>query len=241
MSAKQAVRAGAGAVAAAAGKGAAAGGGAGGGAAAGAGQIKGKAKLLIPSGEAKPGPSIGQSLGPLGVNMAEFCKQFNAESVKTVKPGIPVPVRLTAFKDRTFNFKLQTPPTSWFLKQCAGIDKGGAKPGLEPVGTVSLKQLYEVALIKQRDMPHVELRKVVRQVFGSTRSLGLTVVEGRAVASGAAAAAGAAPPAGAAAAAAPAGGAGAGGKAAGGAGGKPAAPPKAAPPSKPAAASAAAR
>lgn len=85
-----------------------------------------KVRLLIGASSAKPGPAIGQALGPLGLNMADFCKQFN-EKTKLFEKDIPTPVSLSAFSNRTFTFVVKTPPTSWFLKKCAGIEKGAAK------------------------------------------------------------------------------------------------------------------
>jgi len=138
---------------------------------------------LIPkvlSCEAKPGPAIGQSLGPLGLNMAEFCKQFNAKTSK-MKPGIPVPVRLTAYKDRTFDFYTLTPPTTWFLKKCANIEKGSARPLFDMVGKVTVKQVYEIAKIKQADLQlrDTPLEHLCRSIAGSARSMGIEIIEGR--------------------------------------------------------------
>ena len=98
-----------------------------------------------------------------------------------MKPGIPVPVRLTAFKDRTFQFTTQTPPTAWFLKKCANIEKGSSRPVLEVVGKVTLKQVYEIASIKKTDMHlnHIPLEHLCRSVVGSARSMGLEVITGR--------------------------------------------------------------
>jgi large subunit ribosomal protein L11 len=83
-------------------------------------------RLRVGAGQAKPGPAIGQALGPLGLNMAEFCKQFN-DATKTYTVGVPTPVLLSAFSNRTFTFVVKTPPTSWFIKNCAGVKKGAAK------------------------------------------------------------------------------------------------------------------
>jgi large subunit ribosomal protein L11 len=143
-------------------------------------EVKGKVRLLVLSGEAKPGPAIGQALGPLGLNMAEFCKQFNATTTK-IKPGIPIPVRLIAYKDRTFTFTTLTPPTTWFLKKCANIEKGSAKPVLEQVGKVTLKQIYEIALIKLQDkhVSHIKPEHFCRSIIGTARTMGIDVIAGK--------------------------------------------------------------
>jgi len=109
-----------------------------------------RVRLKIGAGSAKPGPAIGQALGPLGLNMADFCKQFN-EKTKNYEKDIPLPVELSAFSNRTFTFLVKTPPTSWFLKKCAGIEEGSKRPGHDLVGKVHVKQIYEIALAKQQD------------------------------------------------------------------------------------------
>ena len=96
-----------------------------------------KVRLLVGAGGAKPGPAIGQALGPLGVNMAEFCKQFNEKTKDYVK-DVPIPVELSAFSNRSFQFICKTPTTSWFLKKCAGIEVGAARPGIHSILTLLL-------------------------------------------------------------------------------------------------------
>ena len=98
-----------------------------------------------------------------------------------MKPGIPIPVRLSAFKDRTFQFATLTPPTTWFLKKCANIEKGAAKPVLETVGKVTLKQIYEIATIKQTDkhVSHIPIEHICRSIIGTARSMGVEVVHGK--------------------------------------------------------------
>lgn len=98
-----------------------------------------------------------------------------------MKPGIPVPVRLTAYKDRTFSFQTLTPPTSWFIKRCANIEKGSSKPVLEIVGKVTLKQIFEIASIKKTDphISHVPLPNLCKSIIGSARSMGIEVVPGK--------------------------------------------------------------
>ena len=101
-----------------------------------------------------------------------------------MKPGLPTPVKLTAYSDRTFTFQVKSPPTSWFLKKCANIEKGSAKAGLEMVGKVTLKQIFEIALIKHRDVEirpgkRISLHGMCRSVAGTARTMGLQVIDGR--------------------------------------------------------------
>jgi len=134
-------------------------------------------RLRVGAGSAKPGPAIGQALGPLGLNMAEFCKQFN-EATKNYEKDIPVPVILSAFSNRTFTFVIKTPPTTWFLKRCAGVEKCSARPGHVSAGKIHVKQIYEIALMKQQDqhLKDIELSALCRTIAGSALSMGLEVV-----------------------------------------------------------------
>mmetsp|Transcript_25754 Transcript_25754/g.57741 ORF Transcript_25754/g.57741 Transcript_25754/m.57741 type:complete len:167 (+) Transcript_25754:104-604(+) len=137
-------------------------------------------RLRVPAGQAKPGPAIGQALGPLGINMMEFCKAFNA-ATETLTPSTPIPVRLTAFSNRTFTFETRTPPSSWFLKRCAGVAKGSPRPGHSVAGSVTLKQLYEIAQAKAQDehVKHLPIEGICRSLAGSCISMGLQVVDDR--------------------------------------------------------------
>ena len=137
-----------------------------------------KVRLRLDAAAAKPGPAIGQALGPLGLNMADFCKQFN-EHTKNYEVGTPVSVTLSAYNNRTFSFETKTPPTSWFLKRCAGVKKAASRPGHEIVGKVHIKQIYEIALAKQRDghMANLPLESICRTIMGSCVSMGLSVVK----------------------------------------------------------------
>ena len=140
--------------------------------------IKGTARLLVLAGAAKPSPAIGQALGPLGVNMMEFCKDFNARTT-TYKPSALMRVKLTAFDDRTFKFKILTPPTSWYLKRVTGIEKGAKSPGKETVSTVSCKAIYEIAKSKQQfdpDMKNFELEGLAKSIVATAKSMGIKVV-----------------------------------------------------------------
>jgi len=111
--------------------------------------------------------------------MADFCKQFN-EATKGHEANVPVPVELSAFGNRTFTFVVKTPPTSWFLMQCAGIKVGAKRPGHEVAGKVHVKQIYEIALQKQKDphMARISLEAIARQVTGSCLSMGIEVISG---------------------------------------------------------------
>ena len=116
------------------------------------------------------------ALGPLGVNMMDFCKQFNERTTGLVE-GIPTPVVLVANPDRTFSFETKTPPTSWFLKRVAGVEKGSGSPGHSDVGSVTLREVFEIAKVKQADIPHVDVENVVRAVMGSAKSMGIQIDE----------------------------------------------------------------
>jgi len=137
--------------------------------------IKGTARLLVEAGAAKPSPKLGQALGPLGVNMMEFCKDFNGKT-GSLKGGCVMRVKLIAFEDRTFNYAICPPPTTWFLKKAAGVTKGAAMPGHSLVGAVSVKALFEIAKIKKEHDPTFEattLEAVTKTVAASARSMGL--------------------------------------------------------------------
>jgi large subunit ribosomal protein L11 len=137
-----------------------------------------KVRLLVPAGNAKPGPAIGQALGPLGINMMDFCKAFNART-QNIQPSTPCPVVLSAFANRTFEFVVKTPPTSWFLRRCASVEKGAKQPGMEFVGAVGTRALYEIAKIKHADIeqhdPLVPLEGVYRSVLGTAHSMGIRI------------------------------------------------------------------
>lgn len=137
--------------------------------------IKGVTRVLVTAGTAKPSPSLGQALGPLGVNMMEFCKDFNAKTAH-LKTTALMRVRLTAYDDRTFKYVLMAPPNSWYLKRVTGIQKGATMPGKETVGTVSVKAIYEIAKSKQMHDPFMAslpLESIAKSVAGSARSMGL--------------------------------------------------------------------
>lgn len=137
-------------------------------------------RLRVPSGTARPGPAIGQALGPLGVNMAEFCKQFNEKTEPMYEKGVPLSVRLAAYTDRSFKFEVKSPPTSYLIRKCAGMEKGPSDPNPEVAsGFITPEQVYEIARIKHADdlRWHLPLEGVARGVIGSARSMGVQVRE----------------------------------------------------------------
>jgi large subunit ribosomal protein L11 len=141
-------------------------------------KIVGYIKLQVPAGKANPSPPIGPALGQRGLNIMQFVKEFNAATAQ-MEVGMPVPVVITAFGDRTFSFIMKTPPNTYFLKKAAGITKGTTTPGKgAAVGKVTVSQLQEIAATKMKDMNANDVDGAVSMLKGSARSMGLTVVEG---------------------------------------------------------------
>ena len=140
-------------------------------------QKKAFVRLLVPANKAAPTPPVGPALGQRGIKAIDFCKQFNALTTQYTS-SIPIPTRIIVNTDRSFTFKVTSPPTSWLLKQAACIEKGAAKPGNQVVATLSLKHIYEIAKIKANDEANegATLRSVVRRIIGQTRSMGIAVV-----------------------------------------------------------------
>ncbi len=133
-------------------------------------------KLQLPAGKATPAPPVGTALGPHGLNIMDFCKQFNAKTAKE-PDGMIFPVLVTVYTDRTFTFILKTPPASVLLKRAANIAKGSAEPNRNKVGKVTKKQVVEIAKIKLVDLNTSNLESAVRTVMGTARNMGLEVVE----------------------------------------------------------------
>jgi len=133
-------------------------------------------RCQIPAGMAKPAPPLGPTLGQKGVNIAEFCKQFN-DKTKHLKQGVPIPTKINCYSDRTFDFKTTSPPNSYFLKAAAGIKKGSSNPGNSVVATITLKHIYEIALVKSKDanFRNVPLAGVCKILIGSAKSMGIAV------------------------------------------------------------------
>jgi len=133
-------------------------------------------KLQVKAGQANPSPPVGPALGQHGVNIMEFCKAFNAQT-QGVEPGLPTPVVITVYSDRSFTFITKTPPAAILLKKAAGLKSGSARPNTEKVGTVTRAQLEEIATTKMPDLTAADMDAAVRTIAGSARSMGL-VVEG---------------------------------------------------------------
>lgn len=131
-------------------------------------------RLQVPAGQANPSPPVGPALGQHGVNIMEFCKAFNAHT-QTLELGLPIPVVVTVYADRSFSFITKTPPASVLLRKAIGIDKGSATPHLEKVGTVTRAQLEEIAKTKMADLNANDLEAAVQIIAGSARSMGLNV------------------------------------------------------------------
>jgi large subunit ribosomal protein L11 len=139
-------------------------------------KIVGYIKLEVPAGKANPSPPIGPALGQRGLNIMEFCKQFNAQT-QGLEPGMPIPVVITAFGDRSFSFITKTPPASYFLKKAANLEKGSQTPGKGLVGKVTMAQVREIAQKKMKDLNAKDVEGAARMIAGSARSMGLEVVE----------------------------------------------------------------
>ncbi len=139
-------------------------------------KIEGYIKLQVPAGKANPSPPIGPALGQRGLNIMEFCKQFNA-ATQQLEQGMPIPVVITAFTDRSFTFVTKTPPASYFLRKAAGIDKGSPTTGRGFVGKVTVDQLRKIAEQKMADLNANDVDAAVEMIRGSARSMGLEVVE----------------------------------------------------------------
>ncbi len=129
-------------------------------------------KLQVAAGKANPSPPVGPALGQHGVNIMEFCKAFNAQT-QGIEPGLPVPVVISVYSDKSFTFIMKTPPASILLKKAAGISSGSGRPNTEKVGTVTREQLEEIAKAKDPDLNAGDLDAAVRIIAGTARSMGL--------------------------------------------------------------------
>jgi large subunit ribosomal protein L11 len=139
-------------------------------------KVTGYLKLQVPAGAANPAPPIGPALGQRGLNIMEFCKAFNAQTQKMEK-GMPIPVTLTIYQDRSFTFELRTPPVSYYLKKAAKLEKGARTPGVDPVGQVTKAQVKEIAQQKMKDLNCETIDAAMRMIEGSARSMGIQVTE----------------------------------------------------------------
>ncbi|MBV1790768.1 50S ribosomal protein L11 [Marinobacterium sp. D7] len=133
-------------------------------------------KLQVKAGQANPSPPVGPALGQHGVNIMEFCKAFNAQT-QSMEAGLPIPVVITVYSDRSFTFITKTPPASILLKKAVGLKSGSSRPNTEKVGTVTRAQLEEVATVKMPDLTAADMDAAVRTIAGSARAMGL-IVEG---------------------------------------------------------------
>jgi len=140
-------------------------------------KIEAYIKLQVPAGEANPSPPVGPALGQHGVNIMEFCKAFNAKT-QNMEKGMPIPVVITVYADRSFTFITKTPPASVLLKKAAGIAKGSGVPNMDKVGKVNRAQLEEIATVKMADLNATDMNAAVLIIAGSARSMGIEVEEG---------------------------------------------------------------
>ena len=139
-------------------------------------KIVGFVKLQVPAGKANPSPPIGPALGQRGLNIMEFCKAFNAQT-QGIEPGLPLPVVITAFADKSFTFVIKSPPSSILIKKAVKIDKGSTRPQADKVGKITRAQLEEIAKTKMKDLTAADMDAAVRTIAGSARSMGV-IVEG---------------------------------------------------------------
>jgi large subunit ribosomal protein L11 len=137
-------------------------------------KVVGFIKLQVPAGKANPSPPIGPALGQRGLNIMEFCKAFNAQT-QGVEPGLPLPVVITAFQDKSFTFIIKTPPTSVLIRKAVKLEKGSAKPHTDKVGRLTRAQVEQIAKQKQPDLTAADLDAAMRTVAGSARSMGVEV------------------------------------------------------------------
>ena len=133
-------------------------------------------KLQIPAGGANPSPPVGPALGQRGLNIMDFCKSFN-EKTKKLEKGSPIPVVITIYKDKTFDFITKLPPVSYYLKKAAKIEKGSSTPGRELIGKVSIKDIEKIANQKMADLNSIDLKGAVNVIKGSAVSMGIEVIE----------------------------------------------------------------
>ena len=139
-------------------------------------KVTGYLKLQVPAGKANPSPPIGPALGQRGLNIMEFCKAFNAQTQK-LEPGLPIPVVITAFADKSFPFVMKTPPMSYFIKKAAKLESGSKTPGRDSAGAVTKAQVREIAEQKMKDLNCDTIESAMRMVEGSARSMGIEVRE----------------------------------------------------------------
>jgi large subunit ribosomal protein L11 len=137
-------------------------------------KVVGYIKLQVPAGSANPSPPIGPALGQRGLNIMEFCKSFNAKTQNEEK-GMPIPVTITVFSDKSFSFEMKTPPASYYLKKAAKVESGSKAPGRDVAGSVTMAQIREIAKAKMKDLNATDIDGAAQLIAGSARSMGLEV------------------------------------------------------------------
>jgi large subunit ribosomal protein L11 len=137
-------------------------------------KVAGTMKLQVPAGQANPSPPVGPALGQRGINIMEFCKAFNART-QEMEPGAPCPTVITYYQDKSFSMDIKTPPASYFLKKAAKLKSGAKTPSRETVGTVTKKQLQEIAEAKMKDLNANDIEAAMQIILGSARSMGIEV------------------------------------------------------------------
>lgn len=137
-------------------------------------KIVGFIKLQVPAGKANPSPPIGPALGQRGLNIMEFCKAFNAQT-QGMEPGLPIPVIITAYADKSFTFVMKTPPATILIKKVLGLNKASARPNLDKVGTLTRAQAEEIAKTKEPDLTAADMEAALRTIAGTARSMGVNV------------------------------------------------------------------
>ena len=136
-------------------------------------KVKAVVKLQIPAGKANPAPPVGPALAQHGINLMQFCKEYNARTMSQV--GNIIPAEITIFQDGSFSFVLKTPPTPDLLRKAAGVDKGSAEPNREKAGQISQNQLREIAELKMKDLNAIDMEGAIRQIEGTARSMGIEI------------------------------------------------------------------
>ena len=137
-------------------------------------KLAGTMKLQVPAGQANPSPPVGPALGQRGINIMEFCKSFNAKT-QDLEPGAPCPTVITYYQDKSFEMDIKTPPASYFLRKAAKLESGAKLPGREVVGTVTMKQVKEIAEAKMKDLNANDIDAAAKIIMGSARSMGIEV------------------------------------------------------------------
>lgn len=137
-------------------------------------KIEGYIRLQIPAGQASPAPPVGPALGQAGLSIPDFCKSFNA-TTQNMEPGMPIPVRITVYQDKSYSFETKSPPASYYIKKAARVEKGSETPGVEIIASISKRQLREIAEIKMVDLNANDIEAACKIIAGSARSMGINV------------------------------------------------------------------